>query len=616
MAVPATELRPRTAVALFDAAIRLCARSSGVWALTLPGGVAVLWALLRLLDALGRGTDLLGPSLLLTAAWFFRGLCQGAACHYLDQQLLSHELPTPWRSFRAALGRLPSLTITVAFNALVNTLILILSFGLGFILMPALMVAYAVTLKGQGHPLALYGTCARMLGSAKRIAPVVRVLFAVILLVAFNLHIAANTLIYLGRKLAGLELTYAQRFASVDNAEWVTIVIALAFVLFEPLRAAVATLLLVDGRVREEGLDLLAAVEQLPKRRPRSEPLRRAKDVAAALVFALGASLLPVDGWAQAKPGAPLERLRGAAVECGYENHTLDHGLKGADQLPPAEHAALRRLADEAEMYAWDWEDCDTLQQRLDVALPLVRDAVTTAGAPTATASERAKEILGRPEFATAPPPPPEQPKVEDEEGVFAWLHDAWLKFLEWLLKPSEADARPVTPDPLPKLGMGAVNAVVIGLVLAVVLLLIIVLVRSLRNQALNRPALEVLTEAAPGIRTGEQSALSRAPEGWASLADDLAAAGNFREAVRHLYLALLSRLHRAGAIDYDPTLSNWDYCRDFRGHREWLPTFRELTLRFDFAWYGSRDVGQDGYLAFRRMSQPILAPDEGSPNA
>ena len=97
---------------------------------------------------------------------------------------------------------------------------------------------------------------------------------------------------------------------------------------------------------------------------------------------------------------------------------------------------------------------------------------------------------------------------------------------------------------------------------------------------------------------------------------DDLAAAGNFREAVRHLYLALLSRLHRAGAIDYDPTLSNWDYCRGFRGRREWLPTFRELTLRFDFAWYGSTEVGQDGYLAFRSMSQPILAPDEVTPDA
>ena len=613
MAVPATELRPRTAVALFDAAIRLCARSSGVWALTLPGGVAVLWALLRMVDALSRGADVLGPSLLFTAAWFFRGLCQGAACHYLDQQLLAPEPPTTWGAFKAALARLPSLSITVAFIAVVNAVSLPFSFGLAFIFMPALTVAYAVTMKGQGHPLALYGTCARMLGSAKRIAAAVRVLFAVFLLVALNLHIAANTLIYLGRKLAGLELTYAQRFASMDNAEWVTIVIALAFVLFEPLRAAVATLLLLDGRVREEGLDLLAAVEQLPKRRRRNEPLRRARDIAAALALAVGASLLPVDGWAQTEGGAPLERLRGAAAECGYESHTLEHELNGADRLPPAEHAALRRLADEAEMYAWDWEDCDTLQQRLDTALPLVREAVASTGAPTATASDRAKEILGRSEFATAPPRPVE---VEDEDGSSSWLRETWLKFLAWLLKPSEREVRPHSPDPLPNLGMGAAGAVVIVLVAAMVLLLIVVLVRSLRTQAQDRPELEVLAEAAPGTGTGEQSALARPPEGWASLADDLAAAGNFREAVRHLYLALLSRLHRAGAIDYDPTLSNWDYCRGFRGRREWLPTFRELTLRFDFAWYGSTDVGQDGYLAFRRLSQPILAPDPGSPNA
>ena len=41
MAVPALELKPRQTIALFDAALRLCARSSGVWSLTLPADDAV-----------------------------------------------------------------------------------------------------------------------------------------------------------------------------------------------------------------------------------------------------------------------------------------------------------------------------------------------------------------------------------------------------------------------------------------------------------------------------------------------------------------------------------------------------------------------------------------------
>jgi hypothetical protein len=103
-------------------------------------------------------------------------------------------------------------------------------------------------------------------------------------------------------------------------------------------------------------------------------------------------------------------------------------------------------------------------------------------------------------------------------------------------------------------------------------------------------------------------SALARPPEGWAHLADEFAAKGQYRDAVRSLYLALLSRLHREGAILYDSTLSNWDYLRQFKGRREWLPPFRELTRRFDFAWYGNLPVGADGYRDFRALTSPLLS--------
>ena len=106
-------------------------------------------------------------------------------------------------------------------------------------------------------------------------------------------------------------------------------------------------------------------------------------------------------------------------------------------------------------------------------------------------------------------------------------------------------------------------------------------------------------------------SALSRPPETWAGLADQLAAEGKFREAIRHLYLALLSRLHRDGAIDYDPAKSNWDYFRGFKGNGEVLKPFRELTRRFDFAWYGNLEVSAAAWATFRSICEPILAPPD-----
>jgi hypothetical protein len=105
-------------------------------------------------------------------------------------------------------------------------------------------------------------------------------------------------------------------------------------------------------------------------------------------------------------------------------------------------------------------------------------------------------------------------------------------------------------------------------------------------------------------------SALARAPESWAGLADDLARQGNFREAVRHLYLALLSRLHRTHAIDYDITASNWEYVSRFRGQSIHKPAFRQLTNRFDFTWYGNEITDAELWNQFRSTAQPLIQPE------
>ena len=70
MAVDALELRPRNAVALFDAAVRLCATTTGVWALTLPTGALIVASLFTLVEANRRGV---------TAADEHRGLLPSSA---------------------------------------------------------------------------------------------------------------------------------------------------------------------------------------------------------------------------------------------------------------------------------------------------------------------------------------------------------------------------------------------------------------------------------------------------------------------------------------------------------------------------------------------------------
>jgi hypothetical protein len=626
MAVSALELRPRGAVALMDAALRLCARDAGVWALTLPGGAAVIVAALSLAEAVRMGRPLALPALALTLAWFLRGLCQGAACHHLQERLLGTQgEPSAWQSLRAALGRAPALCIAVAYLFTFNALLATLTLGIGFFVLSAHGVGYAAVMQGRGSPLRLYGLCSRLLGPARGTATAVRLLMGVQLLGFFNLHIAINFALYLGRKLVGIDLTFAERFASLDTPPWVLFLAVTTFALFEPVRAAVATLLLVDGRVRQEGLDLLAAVQQLPARsqgRPLGPP--GSGRSAAALVLALGLGLLAA-GPARAQEGAPrtpvasgrdaVKRLGAVAQACDGTGPDEDARFESLGALGPAEAGKLDRWVRAVERQAWDDEDCDSALATLEQGLAQASETVgAQARADARAAAARAKDILARPEFAVAPPKAeagPEEPEPPPEAP--GW----WRRFIDWLgellEKLFQRDPAPPRRQPPPSLisGGDVANVLVVVLLTLTLGVLGALLLRYFQKKKPGEAeaGLEVSTVHAATLAGDPAHALSRPPEGWAHLADELAARGEYREAVRGLYLALLSRLHRDGAILYDVTLSNWDYLRQFRGRADVKGRFRELTRRFDFVWYGNVPVGAEGYQQFRALTEPLLAP-------
>ncbi|WP_375746106.1 DUF4129 domain-containing protein [Corallococcus interemptor] len=616
MAVSALELRPRGPVALMDAALRLCARDAGVWALTLPGGAAVVATLLHLLDAVDHGRSPTLPALYVTLAWFLRGVGQGAACHYVQELLLGAKAePSVRQSLRAALEKLPSLFIAVAYLAFFNVLTLTFSLGIALFLLSAQGVGYAATMQGRGSPLKLYTLGSRLLGPSRGTATAVRWLMGVQVLVLLNLHVGLNFLLYLGRKLVGIDLTFAERFASLDNPPWLVFLVATTFALFEPLRAATATLLLVDGRVRQEGLDLLAAVQQLPERSAKRGGLT-SKGVAAALLLATGL-LLAAPASVEAAPEAATRqalraRLEKVATECELPEQVEGTALRDFDALDARETAKLERFVRRLEQLAFDDEDCETAAVTLESGLTQVSaTAEAQARADARAATDRARAILARPEFQERPEKAPAERKEEDVPPEASW----WRRFIDKLGEWLRDFFKRNTPQPqsrdtaLPLSGGAAANALVVMLVALTLAVLGVVAVSVLRRKREGAgPALEVSTVDAAALAGNPDHALSRPPEGWAHLADALAAKGEYREAVRNLYLALLSRLHRDGAIHYDETLSNWDYLRAFRGRPEVKAPFRELTRRFDFAWYGNAPVGADGYTEFRAITAPLLA--------
>jgi len=597
MAVDAVELRPRNTVAIFDAAVRLTTTSSGLWALTLPSGAALIAAGLTLADAVQRHRSVLWPAALWTVAWVFRALSQGAACHYAEQQVLGLSEPNVWASWLAVLKRAPSVITTCAFLFSISLLVVLFTGGIGFFFFGAHAVGYAVVMRGQGHPFKLLATSATLLGPARFTAAMVRVCGLVQVILALNLHLAVGGALYLVTHVVGLDLTYASHFAVITNPVWLTVIALATFTCFEPIRAATAALLLIDGRVRQEGLDLVAAVEQLPKRK------RPSSFIGAVVV------LLLIAPHASAAPSALRSRVERLARQCHIWAKIDRQTLDDLDALSEKQRGSAARFISRVERRAYDDEDCQSAETDLNAGLKQLHEArALEAQVDAQVTRAQAQSILERPEFQTTPPAEPEEAQATEEEppGWFRqWWDELWQALDRWLRNQPDPEPDVKTPTwggPMP--AANAVMLLALGLAIALGGFLIFRFTRRTPGDQVETDASVVALK----LSQDPMSALSKPAQTWASLADALAAQGEFREAIRHLYLAFLARLHADGRITYDTTRSNWEYLRELKAPSAVRVAFRELTRRFDFAWYGHLLVDPDAYDTFRELTSPLLA--------
>ncbi|MCU0317023.1 MAG: hypothetical protein MUC92_10570 [Fimbriimonadaceae bacterium] len=98
------------------------------------------------------------------------------------------------------------------------------------------------------------------------------------------------------------------------------------------------------------------------------------------------------------------------------------------------------------------------------------------------------------------------------------------------------------------------------------------------------------------------------AADEWLARADQLEREGNFRAAVRCLYLACLMRFSDAGVAAFIRSETNWEHLYRIRGSTT-LPEgidFRTSTTKFDLIWYGERSNGQADVAEFREIYKNI----------
>jgi len=250
------------------------------------------------------------------------------------------------------------------------------------------------------------------------------------------------------------------------------------------------------------------------------------------------------------------------------------------------------------------------LQSRLDATIAALRGAAPPR--PSAAADPALVERLRRDEQAAEPKSGGELFDAHVEESsalqralrwmtkVYDWVVDLLSRFYDWIRKfwPSETvtEGRPATPG-LPWM----VTAVVVLIVILLIILAYAVLRRS------RKAAAPEVTESEPAGSERDEDPLSRGSNEWERYAEQLAAAGRLREAIRAWYHAVLVTLFSAAILHFRKGRTNWEYLSSLSASLPWRPELIELTRRFEREWYGHAESSEEALEECRSRARRIL---------
>jgi len=184
---------------------------------------------------------------------------------------------------------------------------------------------------------------------------------------------------------------------------------------------------------------------------------------------------------------------------------------------------------------------------------------------------EPLKDILARPEFQW------EQVQVVDNP---AWLENLLNMF----------------DDVMNRLAFGVQNAMYYGrvpLIIAAVIIFILSLYFISRNLSHN-----LVREAQLAAENGDGDA-ALTSKGALQRAQTLSGQGDYRNAVRYLYLSSLLILDEQGLLRYDRSRTNREYLRSISSKPQLANPLRDVIDVFDRVWYGFESVDDETYQTY-----------------
>jgi hypothetical protein len=217
--------------------------------------------------------------------------------------------------------------------------------------------------------------------------------------------------------------------------------------------------------------------------------------------------------------------------------------------------------------------DLQVIEARLGAILDALAQPPSSA---PADARERLNEILNKPPF--------QQPNP----AANTWWDDFW----DWVARVLEALVRPV--GSVPASASATIGWVILGVGALLLLGLIGYLLIGLRRTI----AVEARTDDDPAAGLTARTALDQASQ--------VARSGDYRSAMRYLYISALLWLDERDLLRYDRALTNREYLERLQSNPALRERLRPVVETFDLVWYGHRALDAESFAAYRAQVEAL----------
>jgi hypothetical protein len=236
-------------------------------------------------------------------------------------------------------------------------------------------------------------------------------------------------------------------------------------------------------------------------------------------------------------------------------------------------------------------------------AMPLARATPNAARLPTAEVNQQLSRVLTAPEYAWQNPSKVEAPPSWLEQ-FSDWLKDSVASFARAVGRLERAISKWLSSlfphiSGVPTSGSDGMSVVAQVLSWVTIIgaagVLTLILARIISRQRAVTPQAAPALAPTPDLESEDTTADQLPEDEWLRLARQKVEDGDLRQALRALFLAVLSLLGAQGLILIRKSKSNFDYERELRRKLDPVPQLDEIFSAdrklFERCWYGAHPV-------------------------